>query len=513
MTFVSNLNQSEVKAPTLDALKKLFSILQKRGIRYCHWKSNIRLAESLQGKTDLDLLVDRKYSRIFRQILSEQNIKPLIAAPGWNYPAMENYLGFDEDTGTFFHLHVHYQLVLGERYVKNHRLPFEVDFLTHVQSSSGVNVPLPEFEIIVLAIRVLLKYRTRDLIKDITPYPRPGLNTEFRQEIQWLMAQTSIEKIEGALSSWSNLISYRELLEILKVSESNRKTGFKLQQLKNRVKRRLGLFQRSSAFFATLTYFREMWARRKKLRFSPVSKMTFPEGGRSIAIIGADGAGKSTLNKLVTRWLAGKLDVHAYYIGSNQTSRLSDFYYLVYRAFRRGQRTVAGWVGENNSLSRSLAGLRDIWLALHHLSNARERFRRYVEGGKKVLSGSIVIYDRYPLSSFLHRDYFLMDGPNIPFVVQERPGWIVNSMIRREQAIYDRILPPDILIVLDVSPEVSLQRKADHKEEAIAERTRSIRDLVETLKAAGSSYLVRINADLPLDEVATRIKREIWELL
>ena len=37
-------------------LTDIFLTLNERGIRYCHWKSNVRLTESLEGLTDLDLL-------------------------------------------------------------------------------------------------------------------------------------------------------------------------------------------------------------------------------------------------------------------------------------------------------------------------------------------------------------------------------------------------------------------------------------------------------------------------
>ena len=44
-------------SPDLVALKSLFQDLLEYGVKYTHWKSNLRLNVSLQGRTDLDLLI------------------------------------------------------------------------------------------------------------------------------------------------------------------------------------------------------------------------------------------------------------------------------------------------------------------------------------------------------------------------------------------------------------------------------------------------------------------------
>ena len=107
----------------LVAVSRLFDQLNACDIRYCHWKSNCNLDRSLRGATDLDLLVDPCDASRFRSILYQHGLKALVVAPNQQYPSIEHYLGFDARTGQLFHPHVHFQLVLGEQYVKNYRLP------------------------------------------------------------------------------------------------------------------------------------------------------------------------------------------------------------------------------------------------------------------------------------------------------------------------------------------------------------------------------------------------------
>ncbi|HKZ02379.1 MAG TPA: hypothetical protein VJ180_09075, partial [Pyrinomonadaceae bacterium] len=94
------------KAIALKTVIDLFQALDARGVRYCHWKSNLRLKLGLRGQTDLDLLVDPEHARDFREVLEEHQVKLVLAPPGKHYPAVENYLGLDPTAGKLFHLHV-----------------------------------------------------------------------------------------------------------------------------------------------------------------------------------------------------------------------------------------------------------------------------------------------------------------------------------------------------------------------------------------------------------------------
>jgi thymidylate kinase len=493
----------------------LFQSLNESGIRYCLWKSNIRQEQGMSGETDLDLLVERGQSAAFRHLLQEHNVKPFHAAPGRNYPAMENYLGFDDETGRLFHLHVHYHLVLGEQFVKNYRLPLEDHFLDSVQLRYGAKLPSPELEIIILSIRILLKYRERELLRDIFPYRSTGISASFRKEIQWLLEQTSRDRIERTLVQISEIVPADLILAFLDIALTGRKAGLKLYFLRNRLRRTLSLFQRTNPFSAILRYFGEMWDRRKFLRSSPVTKMTLPAGGLTLALIGADGAGKSTLCKALTKWLSWKLDTQVYYLGSKLPSGRSRLLYSVYRVFRRLHQALASVSSEKNFICRPFAGLRDVFLYWHHLSLAQDRHERYLTGLKKSMAGSLVIFDRYPLESLDPQiGVGHMDGSKIAAMLGKDSGAVARFLARTERALYDRIRPPDYLAILNVSPEVSLQRKPDHKQDVVEAKSLLIRQMT-ALAESESRGLQRIhlNADLPFEEVFQQLKRNVWEIL
>jgi hypothetical protein len=85
--------------PCLAALRRLLDQLEQQGIGYCHWKSNEHLEAAMVGATDLDVLVDRSRSYGLQRILGATGFKRFEPTRPNSYPAMEDYLGFDDETG------------------------------------------------------------------------------------------------------------------------------------------------------------------------------------------------------------------------------------------------------------------------------------------------------------------------------------------------------------------------------------------------------------------------------
>jgi adenylate kinase family enzyme len=487
----------------------LLNQLNQRDIRYCHWKSNLRLERGLSGKTDLDLLVDRQHEGVFKKILAEHAVKPFLAPPGKRYPAIEDYLGFDPGSGRLFHLHVHYELVLGEQFVKNYRLPLEAAFLDQTRLYHGVKIPAPELELIVLCMRALLKYRDRDVIKDILSIRSPGLKSEMMDEITWLFGQTTLDKVARTLSTTAAGVVPGDLvLEFLKTVVATPRAGYRLFRLRSGVRQSLRSYQRQNGFRASIEYFQQAWRRRKSFwKFAPDRRMSLTDNGKIFALVGADGAGKSTLCQEFSRWLGWRIEVQNYYLGSKQPSWTSDLLYKLFRVFRRGHRELCSLIGENNVVSGLFESIRQTMLYGHYLSTGYDRYRRIQAGHEDAHKGSIVVFDRFPLRAPL-------DGPEIQQLVNGHTGRIGRAFASAEQNLYRKFRLPDYLILLDVSPDVSMERKPDHKRAAIEEKSRVLNDLAAEFEAHPNGVnLIHLNADQPLDQVLSQMKQEIWEAL
>lgn len=492
----------EAAAPDATATTTaLFDALNRAGIRYCHWKSNLRLSRGLSGATDLDLLIDPADAGRFRDHLAAFRVRRVLAPPGKRYPSIEDYLGQDPATGALFHLHVHYRLVLGEQFVKNYRLPLEARFLDSARPRLGVMVPAPELELTVLCLRALLKYRDRDGLKDLLGIRSPGIPAHIGDEIRWLAAQTTADETHAAAVEALGPEVSGVIERFLPPAVASSRDGLALLRLRRDVRVALRPFRRHDRGSALARYARESVRRRNRLRAGPARKMSVPGGGLSVALLGADGAGKTTVTAALHDRFGRMLETRCYYLGSKQPSRLSDRLYVAFRAFRRGHRSFAAHFGAENVIARTLAGARQALLYAHYLSVGWDRYRRHRRGLRDAERGALVLYDRFPLVAPL-------DGPVIR---QAGEGRIARAFARREEALYRRFRPPDLLLALVVDPEVSLRRKPDHDREAVEAKARLLGDLIDGVGARPvAGRVVAIDAAQPLPRVLAEAGVAIW---
>ena len=494
----------------LTAIVDLFRCLNAEGIRYCHWKSNCNLDRSIRGLTDLDLLIDPRHGERFRLILHQHDIKPVISPPDKRFPAVEDYLGFDPGTGCLFHLHVHYQLILGEPYVKNYRLPLEEAFLeTPCMYQGLIKIPTPEMELVVLAIRALLKYRDRDIVKDILSIRSPGLTPAILREFDYLLRQTSLEKILDTLQSQVGFISPQIILELLTTVVESPRAGHVLGRLRSRLRSELSPYQRYSRRFAIYQYWR------KALRqYVPLWNSDFPKkipvtGGQLVAVIGADGAGKSLLVGELHTWLSWKLQACQYYMGSQQPSRTTRSLNLATRIAGKGHRVWSRLVGEDNRFSRLLFQLQHMLRNLYHLAVGRDRYLRYLSARQQATRGAIALCDRYPLAAIWQvMKTRPMDGPQIAAESGREADPMTRALSRIEQDVYRKICVPDHVFILHVSPEVSRQRKPDHDRAMIETKASALKQMERQ-----GLHVIEVDADQPLDQVLLQTKTALWQLI
>lgn len=484
-------------------------------VRHCSWKSNDHLVAALAGETDLDLLVDRHDAARFAAVASRHGLKRVVPPPAAAFPAMEHHLGLDRRSGRLFHLHVHFQLVLGERYVKNHRLPVERELLDRTRTLSGVAVPPAELELAILVARALLKYRARDVVKDVLGIRAPGIPAKTRAEIEWLRRGRDLESIRPALDPISTVVPADIVASFLEVVERNPRSGLDLVRLRARLRRALRPLRRHSPARAGATYALALWRHRQHLvagRPGPPA-MALPAGGTTVALIGADGAGKSTIAAEVARWLGWKLDARVHYLGSKSPSPPTDWLYLGFRALRRSHRAVSRRLGDGSPAASPIAKLRNLALALHHLSVAQDRRRHHARARRHARGGGIAVLDRYPLACLSDRpEHRQLDGPQIAAVLGRHPGWFGRALAEVEAGRYRRFGLPDHLVLLDVDPLVAARRKPDHRLEVIRAKARAASELAELADAAGAD-VVRIDANRPLASVLLDVKRWLWDVL
>jgi len=297
--------------PCLAVLVDLFDRLHAEEIRYCHWKSTEHLGASLEGTTDLDVLIDRNDAARFARVLAETDFQAFRELNGRGYPGVEDYVGFDPASGRLTHVHAHYQLTLGEKFLKGYRLPWEETALaTRVWDPAyGLYVVEPALEAVMLVTRAALKVRGRDYILAAAgkTYFRGGAARELR----WLARRVDPERLRARAAA---LVGERAAALLGRMVAQPPPSIVQLLAFRRSVTPSLAGYR----LYGAITARRRRWARelswiwvalRNRARGLPKrSTRTAAQGGLAIAVTGPQ-APATALARALLEWLSPQMAV------------------------------------------------------------------------------------------------------------------------------------------------------------------------------------------------------------
>jgi thymidylate kinase len=492
-------------SPGLVVVRRLLERLHAAGIVYCHWKGNEHLGQAVEGLTDLDVLAERRQHLDLQRVLAEAGFKRFAATPSRGYPAVEDYLGFDRATGALSHLHLHYELTLGQPYLNGYRLPWEERLLsTRVfDAQHGIYVPEPSMELLLLLVRSALKRRLRDAL-----WQRPS--EKYHRELAWLLQRADTAETCATARDLLGADVEGPLLRLLADPDASKHVR-RFAKAASPTLRRCRTYGPVSATVRELSreLVRVAGAMNRRALHRPVPfKRVSPRGGTAVAFLGSDGSGKSSLVKETVNWLQVKLDVVPIYFGSGNGP--GSLHRWPLQLARHATDAVLGngakAAGATEPGSRARSALRSVALIPWALSlslEKRSKLRRMVEARNR---GMIVICDRYAQAEFQGFN----DGPLLHDLGSSH--WrLCRAIAAWEARPYTeaRLSPPDLVIKLVVPADVALSRRP---EMSIVEVRRRI-DAINSLTFPSCVRVMEIKNDTALDDVVLTAKRLVWEEL
>lgn len=461
-------------------LFNLFKRLNNEPIQYCHWKSNAHLSKSFDSKTDFDILISNSDGTKFSNFAQANNLKRRYSTADKLYPGMEDYIGFDQSTGKIFHLHVHFKLVIGKQKQKNYRIPIEDQILNTAiwDKDFPIKIIQPELELALLIIRSLIKinFGLKNFVKHTLG--RSIFPSGIREEYSFLTGRFNkkifIDYIDRIFFEQSML--FKEIIE-QNISEFS---YFQLLKFQKRFEKSLLPFRLFSN--------RALKSEIKTRRLSGKNSRTWlGQGGISIAFLGVDGSGKSSMVSEIERWLGWKLSVKSIYMGLPKQHKFYNTLIFFEKTLKK--------------LKINLLGSRLEFLKWVYAANVRYRNYRVSEMLKN--QGTIVIFDRFPMKEFWDMDE-PMDGPRI----KENHRWK-----DREYDFYNKIKDPDYIFILKVDEAVAIDRKKEHNNEqkrlAIKKKVMAI----EKLNKTDHKNTFLINTMNGKKNTLLKLKKILWEHL
>lgn len=486
--------------PVVGKIRTLCGELDQNGIVYCHWKSNAALERSTSGENDLDLLISRSHIPKFTAILYRLGFRQACEPTGHQLPGVLDYYGYDEDVDRLIHVHVHCQLILGHDATKNYHIPIEEAYLSSSTKDGLFMVPSPEYELIILVIRLILKHCTWDTIL----LGQRKLTQSERFELDYLInraSETQLQSILEAQFKFLDLELWKACLNILVSTTPVWEQAWLGQKL---LKCLAPFARRPQMVDAVLKIWRRFaWPFERRILHKDQRKQ-FNNGGLMVAIIGGDGAGKTTIVETTQQWLADDFEIHRFHMGKPKWSKLT----ILIRGLIKIGRSLGFYPFMKAEIqythdTASLVFPGYPWL-IREICTARDRYLTYVRAQRIATNGGVVILDRFPISQIQ-----FMDGPQVAWMTTALPSSrLLKFLIHLEESYYQKMMMPDLLILLRVDPEIAVNRKTDEDQYSVRARSTEIWELDWSQTPAHV-----IDASRTKQEVINTVKKLIWERL
>jgi thymidylate kinase len=465
---------------------RLRAALESSGIPYCQWKGSAKVERWTSGEGDIDLLADRASEGALTQVFESLGFKLALAAP--QVPGVVSWIGHDTQFSRLIHVHLHYKLILGRAETRHYHLAIERVVLKSALPGLFFKTPSPELEYFLFVLQQTLRH---------DPLVAPGNTTErlalLQPELRRLQQQSNADTLARFITTHVpdlTVDDFRRCVTSLDPRQPHLRRLRTAWMLASRLA--------AHAHGGGAAHYARRIARKLARAIGPndVESGKGPVGGGLvIALLGADGAGKSTCARHLVQWLGTELRTCHAHLGRpprTWSTMLAGLALKLGRALERMRGSEAPW-----SVVAHLELLR-------HLCTARDRYLLFQRLQRFAASGGIAICERYPI-----RESWSLAGPSkVQGLALDAQSRTARGMRELERSLYCRITPPDLSIVLRVEPEVAVRRKTDEPEEYVRARARRMWTTDWT-----SANAVVMDAGRDLEDVITDLKAIVWRAL
>lgn len=487
--------------------------LDRRSLRYVYWKPRSGAAAAMRGGAkDLDLLIDPDGVTDARELLARLGYKRFLLPEG-AAPDSEGWVAWDAGADRFYFVHLAWRIHTGLPGVHEQELPWVDALLDEARpSSSGVRVLGPEAELLCIATRAVFEPKLWDGSRRAPSDAALGAMREAGAETDREgMARLGERAFPGHGERVAALLLDAQLPE----PEPWTRWRVLVRELLSHARLSAPQLEWRRAHGAATSW---LGSRRRRL-FTRMGLDVDPPGGRLrrdggflLAIIGPDGAGKSTVKDALVAWLDDLFAVESLYLGRGEwVSRAQQLaaevkWAILERTTSRARPEPTGPADDDGRRDPHAPPKerRVRWVRDASAVALAERKRRALRRSERLRRrGWLLVTDRFP-----HPTEKLCDGPAIVLSAGDPVARRVLSTAERHYFRGFAGTRPDLLVRLLLPVEESVRRKPDHRAEDVRAKLAAARRARFDARAS-----IDVAADAPLEDVLRTIKSALWEAL
>ena len=435
---------------TSQLIEKVLFEINNQNLACCYWKSTISIDRALEGKKDLDLLVDPKDFKNLKIVLLRNDFIE-VTTPSTSYQnGIYHFYGINTTNGTVIYFHIFTDLITGS-FIKNFYLPFRKLLLDNTIFYKGlIKIPTPEVELIIYIFRLLSKQGDLFLL--------PEIIKESKLIFEEFLSLKNSANMQESVLLLKNFCQNDNLVEIYKstIEFLEEKKFFRIFLLGLKFKKLVKWNRFNVLFYAfaeTKTMLTYIWG---KLRKKSVVRLV--NRAPLVALVGGPASGKTTLTTSVKEVLKSFIDIEYFHVGKPKPTMLFGWVHLFLPFFRKilpGQKSTNV---EKKQTTKSKVHF-PILHILRKLMLAYERYRLTRKIWGRINNGRLCICDRYPLSNEL-----MTDGSTFsPEIIKHQKSFIKKFLMKKEASLYSKMIKPDCIFYLKVEPSIALERNKHRK--------------------------------------------------
>jgi thymidylate kinase len=382
-------------------------------------------------------------------------------------------------------------LLIGRSGRTQYHLPIERALLDAATWEHGLRVPTPAFTLVIAALHQVLRIDLRDVLRDRDP----AWLRDVQLRLDDLARALAPGDVDRLLNTHLPAVSPALFDLCLRALRTGATPPARLAAM-IRLRRALRAHRRRAGIDAIGLRIRRRIEGHLGPRWNRSAGIARPaSGGFVIALVGGDGAGKSTCATSLVEWLGHVFDVRHTHAGRPPRGLLTLCCGALLKVTARLRRLLH---------ARAIASLDDHVALLRTYCTARDRARAHAVAHRHAARGGITICERHPSA-----EHEALAGSS----EQQGEALAASSRFatwlrRRERARYAGLARPDLTLVLRLEPELAVRRKPEEPADYVRRRATLV-----FARAWDRADERVVDASRPLAEVLRDLRRRVWELV